>query len=63
MIISSGSSSLIASGGPCSDLQKAGGNQVGDGGELAAARNQDDCANKISQTVITSNVPNFSFPE
>ena len=42
------------SGGPCSDLQKAGSDQDGDGGKLAAPRNQDDCAVKICKAVITN---------
>ena len=42
-------------------MQKAGGNKDGDGGELAAARDQDDCANKICQTAITNNAPCTKF--
>ena len=41
-------------GGPCPDMQKAGGNQDGDGRKSSAARNQNDCTVKISQTVINA---------
>lgn len=40
------------SGGRCPHLQKAGGDQDGDGGKLAATRNKDDCAVEICQAVI-----------